>query len=165
MPVAGDLADPASVAQLVDRDTDVAFHLAAIVSGQAEEEFDLGMRVNLDATRGLLERIRVAQGAKLVTTSSVAVFGGALPPVVPDTQVREPRSSYGTQTAMADLLLADCSRHGFVDGRSLRLPTAVVRPGRPNRAASGFASGIICEPLVRATSAASPVPLCSAGRS
>ncbi len=146
--VAGDLADPAAVAQLVDHTTDVVFHLAAVVSGQAEEEFDLGMRVNLDATRGLLERIRaVARGAKLVTTSSVAVFGGVLPEVVPDTQVWEPQSSYGTQKAIADLLVSDYSRHGFVDGRSLRMPTVVVRPGRPNRAASSFASGIIREPL------------------
>ncbi len=148
VPITGDVADAAAIAQLVDHDTDVVFHLAAIVSGQAEEEFDLGMRVNLDATRGLLERIRaVAGGARLVTTSSVAVFGGALPPVVPDTQLWEPQSSYGTQKAVADLLLSDYSRHGFVDGRSLRMPTVVVRPGKPNRAASSFASGIIREPL------------------
>ncbi len=148
VPVAGDIADPDAIAQLIDGGTDVVFHLAAIVSGQAEEEFDLGMRVNLDATRLLLERIRaVARGARLVTTSSVAVFGGVLPEVVPDTQVWEPQSSYGTQKAVADLLISDYSRHGFVDGRSLRMPTVVVRPGKPNRAASSFASGIIREPL------------------
>ena len=89
----------------------------------------------------------MARGIRLVTTSSVAVFGGVLPPVVPDSQVWEPQSSYGTQKAVADLLLSDYSRHGFVDGRSLRMPTVVVRPGRPNRAASSFASGIIREPL------------------
>ena len=148
VPLAGNVADPEAIAHLIDHRTDAVFHLAAIVSGQAEEEFDLGMRVNLDATRGLLERIRaVARGARLVTTSSVAVFGGVLPEVVPDTQVWEPQSSYGTQKAIADLLVADYSRHGFVDGRSLRMPTVVVRPGRPNRAASSFASGIIREPL------------------
>ncbi len=148
VPLAGNVADPAAIAHLIDHRTDAVFHLAAIVSGQAEEEFDLGMRVNLDATRGLLDRIRaVARGARLVTTSSVAVFGGVLPAVVPDTQVWEPQSSYGTQKAIADLLVADYSRHGFVDGRSLRLPTVAVRPGRPNRAASSFASGIIREPL------------------
>ena len=157
VPVAGDIADPAAIERLIGRDTDAVFHLAAIVSGQAEEEFDLGMRVNLDATRLLLERIRaVAGGARMVTTSSVAVFGGALPAVVPDSQVWEPQSSYGTQKAVADLLVADYSRHGFVDGRSLRMPTVVVRPGRPNRAASSFASGIIREPLA-GTAAVCPV--------
>lgn len=148
IPLAGDITDPAAIARLIDSGTSSVFHLAAVVSGQAEEEFDLGMRVNLDATRLVLERLRaVAHGAKFVTTSSVAVFGGALPEVVPDTQVWEPQSSYGMQKAVADLMISEYSRRGFVDGRSLRMPTVVVRPGAPNRAASSFASGIIREPL------------------
>ena len=146
--VSGDIADPSQIEKLITAQTHTVFHLAAIVSGQAEEDFDLGMRINFDATRGLLERIRaVGGGIRFVMTSSVAVFGGALPDVVPDTQVWAPKSSYGTQKALADLLLADYSRRGFVDGRSLRMPTIVVRPGKPNRAASSFASGIIREPI------------------
>ena len=153
----GDVADPAALAALVGADTAAVFHLAAVVSGQAEQEFDLGMRVNLDATRLLLERIRaVGSGARMVMTSSVAVFGGPLPDTVPDSQVWQPRSSYGTQKAVNDLLLADYSRRGFVDGRSLRMPTIVVRPGKPNAAASSFASGIIREP-VNGVDAACPV--------
>jgi nucleoside-diphosphate-sugar epimerase len=146
--VAGDIADPAQLASLVDSGVTSVFHLAAIVSGQAEAEFDLGMRINLDATRALLERIRaVGSGAKMVMTSSVAVFGGDLPQTVADSQVWEPKSSYGTEKAINDLLLAEYSRRGWVDGRSLRMPTIVVRPGKPNRAASSFASGIIREPV------------------
>ncbi len=147
-PAVGDLSDPADIARLIDAETTSVFHLGAVVSGQAEEDFDLGMRVNLDATRLILDRIRsVAPGARLVTTSSVAVFGGDLPHVVPDSHVWAPQSSYGTQKAVIDLLIADYSRRGFVDGRSLRLPMIVVRPGKPNRAASSFASAIIREPL------------------
>ncbi len=153
----GDVADPAAVAALIGPDTASVFHLAAVVSGQAERDFDLGMRVNLDAMRTVLERIRaLGSGARFVTTSSVAVFGGVLPAVVPDSQVWQPRSSYGTQKAINDLLLADYSRRGFVDGRSLRMPTIVVRPGKPNAAASSFASGIIREP-VNGVDAACPV--------
>ncbi len=156
--IQGDIADPAVVQSLVDDGVSAVFHLAAIVSGQAEAEFDLGMRVNLDATRALLERVRQAcSGAKFITTSSVAVFGGDLPALVPDSQVWEPASSYGTQKAINDLLLADYSRRGWVDGRSLRMPTIVVRPGLPNRAASSFASGIIREP-VNGVDAVCPVP-------
>ena len=155
--VAGDIADPAAITELIDGRTSSVFHLAAVVSGQAEEEFDLGMRVNFDAIRLILERLRaVARSAKLVTTSSVAVFGGTLPEIVPDTQVWEPQSSYGMQKAVADLLISEYSRRGFVDGRCLRMPTVVVRPGAPNRAASSFASGIIREPL-NGTDAACPV--------
>ncbi|GAB2898387.1 SDR family oxidoreductase [Paraburkholderia jirisanensis] len=147
-PVTGDITDRAQIERLIDADTHAVFHLAAIVSGQAEQEFDLGMSINFDATRMLLERIRaVGTQARFVMTSSVAVFGGALPATVPDTQVWAPQSSYGTQKAMADLMLADYSRRGYVDGRSLRMPTVVVRPGKPNRAASSFASGIIREPV------------------
>lgn len=148
VPVQGDVVDPAVLASLIESGTDAVIHLAAIVSGQAEAEFELGMRVNVDATRALMERMRqVCPGARLVITSSVAVFGGELPGVVPDSQVWEPASSYGTQKAINDLLLADYSRRGWIDGRSLRMPTIVVRPGAPNRAASSFASGIIREPV------------------
>ena len=146
--ITGDVGDPSQIARVIDGQVSSIFHLAAIVSGEAEQDFDTGMRINIDATRAIMERIRsVAPGAKLVITSSVAVFGGALPPVVPDTHVWSPQSSYGTQKAVADLLLADYSRRGFLDGRSLRMPTIVVRPGKPNQAASSFASGIIREPL------------------
>jgi nucleoside-diphosphate-sugar epimerase len=124
------------------------FHLAAIVSGMAESDFDLGMRVNLDATRLLLDTCR-ARGTcpRFVFTSSVAVYGGELPDPVLDATALVPQSSYGTQKAIAELLINDYSRRGFVDGRSLRLPTISVRPGRPNAALSSFASGIIREPL------------------
>ncbi|MFC0400253.1 D-erythronate dehydrogenase [Paraburkholderia rhizosphaerae] len=146
--VTGDIADPAQIEQLVDADTLAVFHLAAIVSGQAEQEFELGMRINFDATRMLFERIRtLGTQARFVMTSSVAVFGGAMPATVPDSQVWAPQSSYGTQKALSDLMLADYSRRGYIDGRSLRMPTIVVRPGKPNRAASSFASGIIREPI------------------
>jgi nucleoside-diphosphate-sugar epimerase len=147
-PVTGDIADPAPIEKLVDANTHAVFHLAAIVSGQAEQEFELGMRINFDATRTLFERIRaLGTQARFVMTSSVAVFGGAMPATVPDSQVWSPQSSYGTQKALSDLMLADYSRRGYIDGRSLRMPTIVVRPGKPNRAASSFASGIIREPI------------------
>lgn len=148
VPRPGDLSRHDFLEHAVPPGTDAIFHLAAIVSSQAEEEFELGMRVNFDAARELLEHVRrTSPHARLVTTSSVAVFGGDLPPVVPDTQVWEPQSSYGTQKALVDLLLSDYARRGYVDARSLRMPTVVVRPGKPNRAASSFASGIIREPL------------------
>jgi nucleoside-diphosphate-sugar epimerase len=144
----GDISDARQVEALIGPSTSSVFHLAAIVSGQAEQEFDLGMSINFDATRTLFERIRALQTrARFVMTSSVAVFGGDLPPTVEDTHVWSPKSSYGTQKALADLLLADYSRRGYLDGRSLRMPTVVVRPGKPNRAASSFASGIIREPI------------------
>jgi len=146
--VAGNITDAGVLQGVIDSDVRSVFHLAAVVSGQAEADFDLGMRVNFDATRLLLERLRhLGSGARLVTTSSVAVFGGELPALVPDNQVWAPQSSYGTQKAMADLLVSDYARKGFVDARSVRLPTIVVRPGKPNLAASSFASGIIREPL------------------
>lgn len=146
--VCGDIADPNWLATVFDRRIDSIFHLAAIMSGQAEEDFDLGMRTNFDATRGLLELARQSGHCpKVIITSSVAVFGGELPEVVSDNQVWAPQSSYGTQKALNDLLLSDYSRRGFIDGRSLRMPTIVVRPGKPNRAASSFTSAIIREPL------------------
>ncbi|MTD28567.1 D-erythronate dehydrogenase [Erwinia sorbitola] len=144
----GDISDPSGLETLIDAHTDTVFHLAAVVSGQAEQDFDLGMKINVDATRHIMERLRsLPQCIRLVTTSSVAVFGGQLPDKVPDDQVWMPQSSYGTQKAINDLLLSDYSRKGFLDGRSLRMPTIVVRPGKPNAAASSFASGIIREPL------------------
>ncbi len=146
--VAGDLSDPAIVEQTVTADTDSIFHLAAVVSGQAEADFDLGMRVNLDATRVLLERCRkLTAPPKFVFTSSLAVFGGALPDPVPDDASLTPQTSYGAQKAVGEYLVYDMTRKGFIDGRSLRLPTVTVRPGKPNRAASSFASAIIREPL------------------
>ncbi|MEN5068192.1 D-erythronate dehydrogenase [Achromobacter aegrifaciens] len=144
----GDIADPAMLRQAIDTQTRAIFHLAAIVSGQAEADFDLGMRINLDASRALLETCRaLGHKPRVIFTSSVAVYGGALPDTVRDDTALNPQSSYGTQKAIAELLLADYTRRGYVDGRVLRLPTISVRPGRPNAAASSFASGIIREPL------------------
>lgn len=155
----GDITDPTFIASLIDADAVIVYHLAAVVSGQAEMDFDLGMRVNLDATRVLLEACRLAGHApKLVFASSLAVFGGELPAQVPETLAPLPQSSYGAQKAMAELLINDYSRKGFIDGRVCRLPTISVRPGRPNAAASSFASGIIREPLAGAPSNC-PVPL------
>jgi nucleoside-diphosphate-sugar epimerase len=136
------------VERAVAPDTDSVFHLAAVVSGQAEADFDIGMRVNVDATRLLLERCRRLRAPpKFVFASSLAVFGGALPDPVPDGAPVTPQASYGTQKAIGELLVYDMTRKGMIDGRSLRLPTVTVRPGKPNRAASSFASGIIREPL------------------
>ncbi len=146
--VTGDISDPQVVGRVVASDTEAVFHLAAVVSGAAEADFDLGMRVNLEGTRLLLERLRqCARPPRLVFASSVAAFGGALPPVLDDATVPAPQTSYGTQKVIGEYLVSDYSRKGFVDGRSLRLPTIVVRAGKPNAAASSFASGIIREPL------------------
>jgi D-erythronate 2-dehydrogenase len=142
-----DLAEPGGAKAFVDG-ADVVFHLAAVVSGQAEAEFDLGMRVNLDATRGLLEAARaVGRSPRFIFTSSLAVFGPPMPAVITDEAAVHPQSSYGTQKAIGELLVADYTRRGFVDGRVVRLPTVCVRPGKPNAAASSFVSGIIREPL------------------
>ena len=144
----GDMGDASLLERAVPRDTDTVFHLAAVVSGQAEAEFDVGMRVNLDATRALLERCRaLAAPPKLVFTSSLAVFGGPVPDPVPDDAPLMPQASYGAQKAIGEYLVYDMTRKGMIDGRSLRLPTVTVRPGKPNRAASSFASGIVREPL------------------
>jgi nucleoside-diphosphate-sugar epimerase len=146
--VAGDISDPELVSRAIDSDTTSVFHLAAVVSGQAERDFDLGMRVNLDASRLVLEACRKAGNKpRVLFTSSVAVYGGELPATVLDSTQLNPQSSYGVQKAIGELLLGDYSRKGFVDGRVARLPTISVRPGRPNQAASSFASGIIREPL------------------
>jgi nucleoside-diphosphate-sugar epimerase len=144
----GDLTDPAMIAAAFDAGVDSVFHLAAVVSGAAEADFDLGMRVNLDGIRVLLEACRrLPAPPRLVFASSVAVYGGALPDVVTDTTTPAPQSSYGVQKLIGELLVGDYTRRGFIDGRALRLPTIVVRPGKPNAAASSFASGIIREPL------------------
>ena len=146
--IAGDLGDPALVDAALAGGADSVFHLAAVVSGEAETNFDLGWRVNVDATRLLLERCRALPAPpKFVFTSSCAVFGGPLPDPVPDDQALWPQSSYGNQKAVGEFLVYDFTRKGFVDGRSLRLPTISVRPGKPNKAASSFASGILREPL------------------
>ena len=145
---AGDIADRALLDRLIDDETASIFHLAAVVSGQAEADFDLGMRVNFDATRALLESCRSrGHRPRVVFASSCAVYGGELPDVVPQFHALMPQSSYGTQKAMGELLVNDYTRRGFIDGRALRLPTISVRPGKPNAALSSFASGIIREPL------------------
>ena len=146
--IIGDIGDPDFLRSTIDSSTDSIFHLAAIVSGQAEADFDLGMRINVDASRQLLDICRgLGHHPKVVFASSVAVFGGELPAMVLDTTALTPQSSYGTQKAVIELFVNDYTRKGFVDGRVLRLPTICVRPGRPNAAASSFASGIIREPL------------------
>src|SRR6266568_6637375 len=146
--VTGDIADRDTVTRLMAPGTDAVFHLAAVVSGEAEANTELGYRVNLDGTRAVLDACRaLGTTPMLVFASSLAVYGGALPPAVGDDTALTPQTSYGTQKAIGELLVNDYSRKGFVDGRALRLPTVVVRPGRPNRAASTFASSIIREPL------------------
>jgi nucleoside-diphosphate-sugar epimerase len=143
-----DITDPGAIGKAIAPDTDLIFHLAAVVSGAAEADFDLGMRVNLDGTRHLLERCRkLARPPKVVFSSSVAAFGGELPEVLDDSITPTPQTSYGTQKVTGEYLVADYSRKGYIDGRSLRLPTIVVRAGKPNAAASSFASAIIREPL------------------
>jgi len=147
--VAADLTDAETVARVIDPATDVVFHLAAVVSAAAEADFDLGMRVNLKATMDLLEVCRsLAEPPRLIFASSVAVYGGpVVHGTITDTTHLVPQTSYGVQKAACELLVMDYHRKGFVDGRSLRLPTVVVRPGKPNKAASTWASSIIREPL------------------
>src|SRR5712671_6063240 len=146
--VTGDIADRDTVTRLIAPGTAAVFHLAAIVSGEAEANTELGYRVNLDGTRAVLDACRALGTAPLlVFASSLAVYGGALPQAVGDDTALTPQTSYGTQKAIGELLVNDYSRKGFVDGRAVRLPTVVVRPGRPNRAASTFASSMIREPL------------------
>jgi nucleoside-diphosphate-sugar epimerase len=146
----GDLAEPGVAAAIVRDRPDVIFHLAAVVSGEAEDDLEKGYRVNLDATRLLLDAIRAREDGyrpRLVYSSSIAVFGPPLPDVIGDDHGTTPATSYGTQKAMIELLLADHARRGFVDAIAIRLPTICVRPGEPNLAASGFFSSIIREPL------------------
>ncbi|WP_438834119.1 D-erythronate dehydrogenase [Aeromonas oralensis] len=143
-----DLTAPGVAESLISERTAVVYHLAAIVSSHAEQDFDLGWQVNLDTTRSLLEACRHARpGIRFVFTSSLAVYGGPLPELVNDGTALTPTSSYGAQKAMGELLVNDYSRKGYVDGLALRLPTICVRPGKPNRAASSFVSSIIREPL------------------
>jgi D-erythronate 2-dehydrogenase len=156
--LAGDVANPALLERALDRSATTIFHLAAIVSGMAEADFDLGMRVNVDASRALFDLCRtLGHRPRVVFASSVAVYGGELPVIVADRTALQPQSSYGTQKAIVELLLNDYTRRGFIDGRVLRLPTISVRPGRPNAAASSFASGIVREPL-NGEEAICPVP-------
>lgn len=144
----GDLAAASGMERLVASRPDVIFHLAGVVSGEAEANFDLGYRVNLDGTRALFDAIRLAGFApRVVFTSSIAVFGAPFPDIIPDEFHPTPLTSYGTQKLMGEALLADYTRRGFFDGIGIRLPTICVRPGKPNKAASGFFSGIIREPL------------------
>jgi len=158
--VAGDFAEPGLADALVASQPDVIFHLAAIPSGGAEADFDAGYRTNLDGTRLLLDAIRQVGGGykpRLVFTSTIAVFGAPFPDAIEDDFHTTPLTSYGTQKAICELLLSDYSRRGFVDGIGIRLPTICVRPGKPNKAASGFFSGIIREPL-NGQEAILPVP-------
>ena len=157
--VSADLAAPGEAERLIENRPDLVVHLAAVVSGEAESDFEKGYRVNLDGTRALLEAVRTADGyrPRLVFTSSIAVYGPPLPDPIPEDFQEAPLTSYGTQKAIGELLLADYTRRGFVDGIGLRLPTICIRPGRPNKAASGFFSGILREPLV-GQEAVLPVP-------
>ncbi|TAV46663.1 D-erythronate dehydrogenase [Rhizobium leguminosarum] len=150
--LAADISESGAAEALAARRADAIFHLAAIVSGEAERNFDLGYKVNLDGTRLLLEAIRregsrQAYVPRFVFSSSIAVYGSPFPDPIPDDYVLAPLTSYGVQKAISELLLADYSRRGFIDGVGIRLPTIVIRPGAPNAAASGFFSGILREPL------------------
>lgn len=146
--VVGDIADATAVRQLIAPGTASIFHLAAVVSSQAEADFELGLRINLDGTRHVLDAARaLTQAPRLIFTSSCATYGGALPDPVTDHTVQTPLTSYGVQKAACELLIADYSRRGFIDGRSLRLPTIAIRPGKPNKAASTWVSSIMREPL------------------
>jgi nucleoside-diphosphate-sugar epimerase len=144
----GDLPAAGEAAKLVADKPDVIFHLAAIVSGEAEQEFDKGYRINMDGTRNLLEAVRAAgHKPRIVFASSIAVFGAPFPEAIGDEFFTTPLTSYGTQKAISELLVSDYTRKGFLDGISIRLPTICVRPGKPNKAASGFFSNIMREPL------------------
>ncbi len=145
----GDLAAPGAAEKLIAGKPEMIFHLAGVVSGEAETNFDKGYHVNLDGTRALLEAVRASgYKPKVVFTSSIAVYGAPFPPAgIPDDFQLTPLTSYGTQKAISELLLADYNRRGILDGVGIRLPTICVRPGKPNKAASGFFSSIIREPL------------------
>jgi D-erythronate 2-dehydrogenase len=153
-----DLSIPGEAEKLVASRPALIFHLAAVVSGEAEADFEKGYRVNLDGTRRLFEAIRKQNyRPRVVFTSSIAVFGAPFPDAIGDEFLNAPLTSYGTQKAISELLLSDYSRRGFFDGIGIRLPTICVRPGKPNKAASGFFSGIIREPL-NGQEAVLPVP-------
>ncbi len=146
--LSGNLAYPPFARSLITPEVDVVFHLASLVSGGAEQNFELGTKVNLDATRDLLEACRLAGHCpKFIFASSIAVYGGDLPDPVTDETPPSPRISYGAQKLVCEVLIDDYSRRGYVDGRALRLPTVMVRPGQANTAVSGWASAIIREPL------------------
>lgn len=147
-----DISVPGASKPLVAERPDVIFHLAAIVSGEAELDFEKGYSINLDGTRDLFEAIRLEHGAsgykpRVVFASSIAVFGAPFPKAIPDEFFQTPLTSYGTQKAIGELLLSDYTRRGFFDGIGLRLPTICIRPGKPNKAASGFFSNILREPI------------------
>jgi nucleoside-diphosphate-sugar epimerase len=147
--IAGDVAEASALAEAISPGTDVVFHLAAVVSAAAEADFDLGMRVNLQGTLAMLAACRKLDRApRVIFTSSVASFGGGQAAMVPDDGRQVPANSYGAQKAIGELLLQDATRRGFLDAVSIRLPTVIVRPGRPNKAASSFVSGIVREPLL-----------------
>src|SRR6266567_891057 len=155
----GTIGDPDFVRSIVEPGLDVVYHLAAVLSGQSEAEFETGMQVNVDATRSLLEACRrLTRAPRMVFASTIAVFGGPLPEVVPENAVLRPQSSYGTEKAIAELLVSEYSRRGFIDGVICRIATVTVRPGAPNSALSSFVSGIIREPL-SGVDAVCPVPL------
>lgn len=148
--LASDFSQPGAAERLVAHRPDVIFHLAAIVSGEAEADFDKGYRINLDGTRALFEAIRVIGDRycpRVVFTSSIAVFGAPFPEAIGDEFLNAPLTSYGVQKTIGELLLMDFTRKGFLDGVGIRLPTICVRPGAPNKAASGFFSNICREPL------------------
>ena len=157
--VALDITQPGALDSVLKQRPDVIYHLAAVVSSAAEADLELGMRVNFDATRALLEgcREQALTDTRLIMASSVAAYGGELPEVLDDMTALHPQNSYGAQKAMCELLINDYSRRGLIDGLVLRLPTIVIRPGRPNAAASSFASSILREPL-NGEAAVCPVP-------
>ena len=143
-----DITEPAAVDAVLEGGVDVIYHLAAIVSGQAEVDFDLGMAINLIGSINVFDAARkLGTCPKLIFTSSIAVYGGEIPAMIEDWTALNPQTSYGAQKAAAELLLTDYSRKGFLDGRGLRLPTISIRPGKPNMAASSFMSSIFREPL------------------
>lgn len=157
--VVGNIADPNLLHSVITDETVGIFHLAAVLSGGSEENFDLAMDVNVGATKAILDTARSSGGTpRIIFTSSLAVFGGQMPKVVPETFATQPESTYGAVKAIGELLVNEYSRKGFVDGRVCRLPTISVRPGKPNSAASSFASGIIREPL-NGIASPCPVPL------
>jgi nucleoside-diphosphate-sugar epimerase len=147
--LAGDISDRDAVFGLIDRDDIRVFHLASVVSAEAEQDFDLAMRVNFDGGRNILDALRARQGApRIVFASSLAVFGGdGVAEAVTDMTRLKPGTTYGMTKAVGELMINDYTRKGFIDGRAARLPTVIIRPGPPNKAASGFASGVFREPL------------------
>ncbi len=160
--VANDFSAAGEAEKIIAERPDIIFHLAAIVSGEAEQDFDKGYRINLDGTRALFDAIRAESARepyrpRVVFTSSIAVFGAPFPQEIPDSFFTTPLTSYGTQKAICELLLSDYSRREIFDGIGIRLPTICIRPGKPNAAASGFFSNILREPLV-GQEAILPVP-------